>query len=250
MSDHNYINYFKCIDYRYSNHFTVGSLVVFKHPCIGFLIKGRGEFLYEGKTYHANAGDVVYISRGTRYYSVWDGDPEIHFYSINYSFSSPSDSDNYPFQIVKGVDREMLDKVMESYKSAPFESLGLFYLFLNEFYKKLVPGKTYKNTETIMPALVYIGEHYTEKIPISLLAGMCNLSESRFYTRFKNAMGCTPIDYKNNLTIQKALDMLSTTEKSVEEISSELGFTTSSYFRKVFKSITGKIPKEIKKQSK
>ncbi|MBQ8321951.1 MAG: helix-turn-helix transcriptional regulator [Clostridia bacterium] len=250
MSEPNFINYFKCIDYRYNNHFTAGSLVIFKHPCIGYLIKGRGEFLYEGKTYHADSGDVIYIARGSRYYSVWEGNPEIHFYSINYSFTSPADSDNYPFQIVKGVDREILDKVMNSYESTPLESLGLFYLFLNDFHKKLLPGRTYKSTETLMPALVYISEHYTEKIPISLLAEICNLSESRFYTKFKNAIGCTPIEYKNNLTIQKALDMLTNTEKSIEEISSELGFNTSSYFRKVFKSITGKNPKELKAQNK
>ena len=246
MAEQNYINYFKCIDYRYNNHFTAGSLVFFKHPCIGYLIQGHGEFLYEGKTYHANAGDAVYISRGTKYYSVWEGNPEIHFYSINYSFSSPDNSDNYPFQIVKGVDGEILDRVMKSYNHSHLESLGLFYLFLNDFHKKLLPGKNYKGTETLIPALVYIGEHYTEKIPINLLAKICNLSESRFYTKFKNATGCTPIEYKNNLTIQKALDLLTNTEKSIEEISSELGFTTSSYFRKVFKSITGKIPKELK----
>ena len=139
MAEQNYIHYFKCIDYKYHHHFTAGSLVIFKHPCIGFLIKGHGEFLHEGKTYHANAGDLVYISRGTRYYSVWDGDPEIHFYSINYSFSSPADQDHYPFQIVKGVDREILDRVMKSYHDSPLESLGLFYLFLNDFHKKLLP---------------------------------------------------------------------------------------------------------------
>ena len=80
------------------------------------------------------------------------------------------------FDIKAGfVDGEILDRVMKSYNHSHLESLGLFYLFLNDFHKKLLPGQNYKGTETLIPALVYIGEHYTEKIPINLLAKICNL---------------------------------------------------------------------------
>ena len=214
----NFINYFKCIDCHYLDRHTAGTLVVFKHPCIGYLLKGHGEFLYEGKKYEANEGDLVYIARGSRYYSVWTGEPDIHFYSINYSFSKSDEIDKYPFQIVRDIDGELLKEIMDNYETSPMRSIGLFYLFHNNLYNKLYIGKTFKNADTLLPALIYISENYTKKISVEHLAGICNLSESHFFSRFKKHMGCTPIQYKNNLTIQKALDLLSNTDKTIEEI--------------------------------
>lgn len=56
------------------------------------------------------------------------------------------------------------------------------------------------------------------------------------------------IEYKHNIMIQHAIDLLSNTNLSIEEISSSVGFPTSNYFRKVFYKFTQKTPKELNKQ--
>ena len=90
------------------------------------------------------------------------------------------------------------------------------------------------------PALEYIERNYTEKIPIEFLAQLCNFSQARFFTLFKAATGCTPIEYKNNILIQNGVKLLAESQMSVEEISDTLGFSSVAYFRRVFKNITKK----------
>ena len=241
-----YINYFKCIDYHFENRHSTNALVMFRHPCIGYLKKGRAEFIYEGKKYTAAEGDLVYISKGTRYFSVWMGSPEIHFYSINYSFSKSDEGGDYPFQIVKGIDSCLLDEIINCYESMPMKSLGTLYIFLSELYQKLKKEKKSRNSETLAPALIHISKHFSEKISIKELAALCNLSESSFYPKFKKYMDCSPIEYKNTITIERAIGMLLESDKTIEEISYELGFSNPSYFRRLFKALTGKTPKEVK----
>ena len=241
-----YINYFKCIDYHFENRHSTNALVMFSHPCIGYLKKGHAEFIYEGKKYTAAEGDLVFISKGSRYFSVWMGSPEIHFYSINYNFLKYDESDDFPFQIVKGVDSALLDEIINSYESAPMKSLGTLYVFLNELHPRLKKEKKQRDHEALRPALIHISKHYNEKISIKELASLCNLSESSFYPKFKKYMDCSPIEYKNTITIERALGLLIESDKSIEEISYELGFSNPSYFRRLFKALTGKTPREVK----
>lgn len=57
----------------------------------------------------------------------------------------------------------------------------------------------------------------------------------------------TPIEYKNNLCIKYAITQLASTEKkSIEEISAKIGFESSTYFRRVFKDITKRTPREYR----
>lgn len=244
-----YINFLNCIEYRFFNRRAEGSLVYFRHPCIGLLVDGEAEFFSEGKRHTAAAGDVIYIAKGTRYYSVWTGNPDIHFYSVNFSFSKNTDVDEYPFQIVKGVDVADIITGVECFDKDPMRTLGALYTLLSTLYPKMKKGTVSRDTEAIIPAIKHIDNNFTTKISVSELAALCNLSESHFYSKFKSAMGCTPIEYKNRLAIQKAIELLTTTKKSIEEISFELGFSYPSYFRRAFKSALGQSPKELRQSA-
>ena len=52
---------------------------------------------------------------------------------------------------------------------------------------------------------------------------------------------------KHRLQTEKAVTLLTATDLSVEEISSQLGFSSAAYFRRVLRQITGKTPREIRK---
>ena len=49
----------------------------------------------------------------------------------------------------------------------------------------------------------------------------------------------TAIEYRNLVRTDVAMQLLLTTDKSVEEISEEVGFSSAVYFRRVFKKNTG-----------
>ena len=71
---------------------------------------------------------------------------------------------------------------------------------------------------------------------ISVNAIADNLGISLYYMChiFKKTTGITIIDYKNELKITKAKELLINTNKKITEIASECGFGSDSYFSKVF----------------
>jgi len=219
----------------------------FSNPCIGYVLKGNGLFLYKGNAYKASAGDLVYIASGTRYYSVWTGNPEVEFYSLNFSFSRLQSMSEYKFQLLKNYPPSLFHDMYNTYEKDDFLCMSAFYKVLDDMYKKLIPTTKNSAMKNIEPALEYIEKHSNEEISIQQLADICCCSESTLFKSFQNITGVSPIKYKHNIMIQTALRLLSDTDMSIEEISRETGFSSSNYFRKIFTGITGTTPKTLRK---
>ena len=232
---------------KFKHAHSVGSILSFDHPCIGFIKKGMGNFLYKGRAYFAHAGDLVYIAKGTRYYSVWSGTPDIEFYSINYDFCAPYDFYGFRFQIVRDFPGRGLDKFYQYFGKNNLLALSYFYESLDLLYSMMEEQEAMDNKGSVSPAIAYIEDNFSKPITISELARLCHYSESQLFKAFRAATGVSPIQYKHNILVQHALDMLTHTGLSIEEISAKLGFSSSNYFRKVFFKITGKTPKEVQK---
>lgn len=232
---------------RFSGTHTVGTVLRFEHPCIGYVTRGRGQFLYRGKSYYAKEGDLIYIAKGTTYYSVWTGTPEIAFYSVNFSFLKPDSLYEYRFRILKNYPRARFDEMYAAYDSDRFLSLSCFYRLLSELFRQMTPEENITpDKRSVAPAVDYIESHYDLPITIDTLAALCHSCGSGFFKKFKAATGVTPIAYKHSVMIQHALDLLSHTDLSVEAVGAKVGFSSSNYFRKVFFEITGKTPKEVR----
>ena len=73
MENNIFIKSFGAVKQSFINYHTTGTLNSFNHPCIGYIKKGRAEFLYMGKRFFASEGDLIYIGSITKYYSVWYG---------------------------------------------------------------------------------------------------------------------------------------------------------------------------------
>ena len=58
----------------------------------------------------------------------------------------------------------------------------------------------------------------------------------------------TPNEYRQIRLCEIGIELLSTTDKKVEEICNILHFSSSSYFRKILKKYTGCTPSEIRKR--
>lgn len=96
----------------------------------------------------------------------------------------------------------------------------------------------------------YIEEHLNEKLTAE---GLCK----RFYTDhhdlcelFKSNFNDTPQAYVGKKRLQRAKQLLATTDKSVREIAEEIGLGDYSYFIQVFKKQTGLSPLRYRKSLK
>ena len=205
-----------------------------------------GKFFYNGNTYFAHEGDLIYIAKDTKYYSIWYGEPEIRFYSISLTFAHPYAFYDYRFQIVHGVPCEYLDKIYAEINRDHLLALSHTYSLLSYLYPKMSSESSPPLNESIEQAITYVESHYTEPLEIDRLCKVCHISRSSLFDLFKKRTGVSPITYKHNVMIQHALDMLAHTDITVDEISQRVGFTSSNYFRTVFRKMTGKAPKDVR----
>ncbi len=233
-----------------NHHETVqgaGITLSFDHPRIGYVIKGTADFLYRGKSYTAREGDLIYIAVGTKYSSIWYGSPEVEFYTFDFSFNSKRAFYGYRFCILRDYPRKTLDQIYTAAQNSHLEAIGSLYLLINDLFNKMESDEMTIEKSTIAPAVEYLENRYMDKITVAELAALCHCSESRFFALFKETTGVSPIHYKHNIAIQNALNLLVTTELSIEEISLATGFTSSNYFRTVFTKITGTQPLNVRK---
>ncbi|MGI6007396.1 MAG: AraC family transcriptional regulator [Ruminococcus sp.] len=93
----------------------------------------------------------------------------------------------------------------------------------------------------------FVENRCMEKIGIEDIAACIPVSQRECYRLFQKFLGITPVKFLNSCRLQKALELLMKTEKSVLEIAVETGFGSSSYFGKMFKEYYHMTPGEYRK---
>lgn len=92
----------------------------------------------------------------------------------------------------------------------------------------------------------YINRHFAE-CDERELAKRYNVSYSYFSRSFKHIMNMSYKEYVKYLKVNESQRLLITTNKSVTEISDDLGFSSPSHFINVFKAQMGMAPKQYRK---
>lgn len=91
--------------------------------------------------------------------------------------------------------------------------------------------------------LIQTDKHYSvENIAMNL-----NVGYSRFRKLFKEYTGISPRQFQIQHRLNKSIFLLVDTQKSIKEISDELGFESPQYFTRMFKKKTGKNPGSYRK---
>lgn len=105
-----------------------------------------------------------------------------------------------------------------------------------------------KRNDKIKLMLIYIHEHYPEKITISELAAAAYLSERECFRVFHDCLHTTPVEYIKSYRLQAACQMLARGQESVTVISHACGLGSSSYFGKVFREYAHCTPSEYRRK--
>ncbi len=227
------------------------------HYCMGFILDGKGDFKFQGKTVTVEKGDIIFVPMGSTYVSHWSGNNGALYISAHFSFEAHgvfSRNKNIEIQKVRFEDDFNLinkfKKMHEAYhgeKIAQLTALSIFYEILGAVYPKLSYTKTNLMDKRIENAVTHIEKHFTENVSVEQLAKLSNMSIAHFHKCFKAQVGCSAITYKHNLCIRKAQILLTESDLSIEEISGIVGFNSSIYFREIFKKKTGTSPNEYRK---
>ena len=103
----------------------------------------------------------------------------------------------------------------------------------------------FKDTK-LSSILTYIEENLSKDITVSELCSIFHLHPNYFIRYFKEKTGYPPIEFINNLRINRAKKMLQTQNDPVQVIAYSVGFESSNYFSRLFKRKTGFSPSEYR----
>jgi AraC-like DNA-binding protein len=227
-----------------------------------YIIRGEGIFESEATGFRkVNTGDAFIlfpniwhrfrpnINTGWEEYWVeFNGDIIKHY--RNNGFLNPA----MPLLRV-GVQEELAGSYMNIVKAVKEDKPGFQYiaagqliqimglLFASIKYQRF-EGKPIENQ--IRQAKVLLLENLQNPVSQKEIADTIGLGYAVYRKKFKEYTGFSPNQYKINLVIDKAKELLITTGESYKEIAHILGFDSTDYFYRLFKQKTGITPTEYR----
>ena len=102
-------------------------------------------------------------------------------------------------------------------------------------------------SDLLQQTIRYIHNNLDQDLSIKTLAKQVNVSKSALYSKFHARFHCTVGEYINQKRLEQSVPMLMNTALSIEEVSRRVGFTSASYYTKLFKQQMGVTPLKFRK---
>ncbi len=243
-------------------HVTGENLIIYMHSDGGSIVCGE-------KIYPIKKGVLCFIG-AKKYHFTMPDEPEIYdrskvFFSSerleNIHAMLPSE---HPFRNIFTEDSLVYAQISEEVQDeVEFIFKELYELKSNERYKELLIMSSCiklfvhldrffvesapKASNLMQRAILYMNQHVLQEIKIDDICAALHMSKYNFCRRFKKTTGITVMEYilKTRLVIAKSY--LLKGNSSISEISDKCGFSSLSYFCRVFKEDTGKTPLQYRK---
>lgn len=107
-------------------------------------------------------------------------------------------------------------------------------------------NKNHAHVDMVNRARLRIREALESSLTIQQVAEELGVSYSNFRKLFKEYTGLSPAAYQQDLKLQRAKELLKTTNWSIKEIAYRLNFDSPDYFSAKFKIKTGRKPSEMR----
>lgn len=104
------------------------------------------------------------------------------------------------------------------------------------------PGRCCRMKSLAQRVVQIIEKSYRDPLSLQALADRCHISPFHLQRTFKRIKGVSPAEYILQKRIEKAVDLLAHSERSIAEIASMVGIANAEYFASLFKKKTGQSP--------
>lgn len=225
-------------------------------------LSGSGSLTYNNKTYLLSANTVAIIQcNASHHYETFSSEPwDFCWFHYNGTaahiyYNLYNRNDLYIHQIAPDS-REacLIQKITSSSSKYNLDRnliisewiISLMTSFILEKRKNALQDSPLI-TEKLNNAIDYMSEHLTEKITITDISNSVFLSQYHFLRTFKKQTGLTPYEYLINLRINKAKELLISTQDCLDDIAANSGFTDAKNLIYNFKRIVHLTPNEYRK---
>ncbi|MCL2574468.1 MAG: AraC family transcriptional regulator [Defluviitaleaceae bacterium] len=238
-----------------------------------FVEEGQLEISLNGEIFYANQGEVFFLnskdlhqistsSKHSLHHAIVFKYEILNFLWHDHSTLPPLDKAKFTFDINDtAVVAQIIDEFKEAtaayhekdkgYKivirAALLKIIGL--LLKHNLLTTQEEDDHQKDAKVLLAKdiMTYIHENYHKKISINNLANTINMSKSYFCKFFKQMFGKTTVEYINQYRIEKACDLMKSSDQNIMDIATDVGFDNFSYFIRKFKEIKKITPSQYRK---
>ncbi|OMF24109.1 hypothetical protein BK133_23090 [Paenibacillus sp. FSL H8-0548] len=248
-----------------------------------FVADGHGEHLYKGHSYPISKGDVFVIPPGAMHdYRVIESAP-LEVYNVMFlpslliselkALSSVTSFLNFfylePFlrqdvdfdshlklsllegqevkQRIKRLTTEFNAKALGYQISIKALLIELLVYLSRSYDKRLISPAFHSNeSKAIRQLCEFLEQHYAHPINLEKVCHMCGMSQTTFTGKFKQIVGKTFIEYRNEVRIQASLKQLRETDDKIIHIAESVGINDLSHFNKLFKHHLKMTPRQYR----
>lgn len=224
-------------------------------------------------------GDIYFVSPGQKYKIDNFGNAKVDVIMLNLSNPNSVTQEYIPQSLIRGLSTgncthfakitpdekyyfELLDslkKISKCEKEKPeyFQLLvhgkmyEIFYILFSQGVVKIVnvetQGKKYRALRRITE---YINDNFCNNITLDTISQETDLSRYYISHLFKELMNTTFVNYLNELRLNRAAMLLTTTDTPVIEIAGLSGFNNISNFNRAFKMYYNTTPSKYRKSER
>ncbi len=241
-----------------------------------YIRSGQAEQYVDGSTYRVSHGDMIFLNYGSSHAF----QPMGKFSYVNICFSPETVGDSIitrenAFSLLSltafheicgdagggklsffGAERAEIENILDamineySAKQASWNAIMESYLniLITKMLRRVEQGME-KDVigETWQRLAEYIDENLDAELTLSALAQKCFYNPSYFSRVFKENFKMSPVEYVTRNRLEHAVELLSVTELSVDEIGMRVGFSDRSNFYRAFSKYIGGKPSDYRK---
>lgn len=249
---------------------------------ISFVKAGSGVYTVEGKKYDIQENDIFVFNNielhGISYIDpsrilentviifdprfIWSFENNLFdqryldiFFNRNEHFENRIDRGNIASSELKKLFLEIEDefrKKLPEYKLMIKVKLLNLLVILTRYYGYTAEAghndaaKRKEDLSVINKVIEHIDINLSSEIRLGDLAAIAHMNNSYFSTFFKKYMGISPLEYVIKKRLNRAVELITSTNKTILEIACLCGFNNTTSFNKAFRKFIGKVPTDFR----
>lgn len=226
-------------------------------PGFVFPVSGRAQFQFNGVPYTAHYGNVIhggpdmYLEKRVLGGEKWEYISV--FYDTDFSASKEFSPRNMHFELVTGQSSRLMDLLWRLWRAynqpgaiSAFRTEMLFRCALEEVFVCANSRQSDGSQGLFDQVSSYIHEHYMDGLTVRGLAEQSGVNENRLFYVFSKYSGMGPGDYLTAYRLNRAKELLVTSDAPVGDVAKSSGYPDPLYFSRIFRKRFGVSPSGLR----
>lgn len=212
-----------------------------------YIEKGNCRIVSNGGTLEIKEGEFFYLPMDLSYESFWSDSTNCKVHSCGFRIFPEARHNTYALQILP---QRFIKKFMDIPLQIQPDTVALskFYALLAELLPVMRLNHLSKENALVEKIKGYLWKNTRHNV--QQVAKYCGMSRASLYTKVKSATGKTPHQIKQEIQVERTKDYLLNSNSAISLFCEELGFSSTTHLRQVFKQYTGMSPREFRKQNR